>query len=151
MARPHRTRSFSTESSTVIAADAERIRARIGAWETWPEWQSEILSTEQPQRAEPHQIVHGRARLLGFDVHGRSLVLPSPHHTVEQDVVVGVRMTVRYMLEERGSVTAVTHRLDADLPGGLAGTVLSVLLARRLKRMQIDLLRRLKAQLEESA
>ena len=149
MTRPHRTRPFSTESSTLIAVSAEKAKQRIEAWESWPRWQSEILETEQPQWVEAHQVVHGKARLLGFDVHGRSLTLTSDDRLFEQDVVVGVKMRVRYSVEQRGSGSVVTHRLTADLPGGLAGTLLSALLARRLKKMQSDLLERLKGQLEE--
>lgn len=149
MRRPHRTRSFETESSTAISAPAEQIRTRIAAWETWPQWQSEILETEQPRWAEPREIVHGKARLLGFDVHGRSLTTVSDSTRFEQDVVVGVRMRVLYSIEQRDDACVVTHRLSADLPGGLAGRALSIVLARRLRKMQVDLLTRLKSQLEE--
>lgn len=149
MRRPHRTSSFETESSQSISVSPERVRERIEAWESWPEWQSEILETEQPRWLEPHQVVHGKARLLGFDVHGRSLTLQANEKGFEQDVVVGVRMSVRYSVEGAGGGSVVTHRLRADLPGGLAGAVLSVLLSRRLKKMQTDLLKNLKAQLEE--
>ena len=149
MSRPHRTRPFSTEDSTVIAVPAEKAKARIESWETWPRWQSEILETEQPQWVEAHEVVHGKARLLGFDVHGRSLTVGSDDKVFEQDVVVGVKMRVRYSVEQRGSGSVVTHHLSADLPGGLAGSLLSALLSRRLKKMQSDLLNRLKDQLEE--
>lgn len=150
MPRPHRTKFFETQSSEVISAAPEKVRARIEASETWPEWQSEILATEQPDWAEAHQVVHGKARLLGFDVHGRSLTVASEETVLEQDVIVGVKMRVRFTVEPSGPAgSVVTHRLTADLPGGLAGTMLSALLARRLRRMQGDLLRRLKSQLEE--
>lgn len=149
MPRPHRTRPFSTQSSTVIAVPAQKVRERIEASETWPRWQSEILDTERPDWVEAHQVVHGKARLLGFDVHGRSVTLISNDSDFEQDVVVGVRMRVHYSVEARGSGALVTHRLTADLPGGLAGRVLSALLSRRLRKMQADLLSRLKDQLEE--
>ena len=129
----------------------EKAKQRIEAWETWPRWQSEILDTEEPQWIEPHQVVHGKARLLGFDVHGRSLTLTSDDQVFEQDVVVGVRMRVHYSVAAKDPGSVVTHRLTAELPGGLAGTLLSVLLSRRLKKMQVDLLQRLKDQLEESA
>jgi hypothetical protein len=140
-----------TRSTTFISASAEMIRSRIATPKTWPEWQSEILSTEQPRWAEPHEVVHGQARLLGFDVHGRSLTISSEPSAFEQDVVVGVRMHVRYSIEEGSTGCRVTHELKADLPGGLSGRVLSFLLARRLRKMQVDLLGRLKDQLEELA
>lgn len=151
MPRPHRTRAFVTRSSTLISAPAEKIHDRIAAPETWPKWQSEILSTEKPRWVEPHEIVHGRARLLGFDVHGRSLTIATEPLAFEQDVVVGVLMNVRYSIEEGSTGCRVTHELKADLPGGLSGRVLSFLLARRLRKMQVDLLARLKDQLEELA
>lgn len=140
-----------TRSSTLISVPAEKIHDRISASETWPEWQSEILSTEKPRWVEPHEVVHGQARLLGFDVHGRSLTISSEPRAYEQDVVVGVRMHVRYSIEEEPAGCRVSHELTAELPGGLSGRVLSFLLARRLRKMQVDLLGRLKDQLEELA
>lgn len=148
VSRPHRTRNFVTESSTSIAAPSEKVRERITSWKSWPEWQSEIIETDQPEWREAHEIVHGKATLLGFDVHGRSLTVVSEEARFEQDVVVGVRMHVRYLIEGTDQ-TSVTHRLSAELPGGLAGRLLSVFLARRLRKMQLDLLRRLKTQVEE--
>lgn len=149
MPRPHRTRPFETESATFISASSELVRKHIAAPETWPEWQSEILATDRPQWADRREVVHGKARLLGFDVHGRSLTTASEPSLFQQDVVVGVRMRVRYSIEDRSGGCLITHRLEADLPGGLTGRALSVLLARRLRKMQVDLLKRLKAQLEE--
>jgi len=149
MARPHRTHRFKTTSSIAISVAPEVALARISAPETWPEWQSEILSTEPVQGAEARNLVHGKARLLGFDVHGRSLTVGSGTGRFEQDVVVGVRMSVTYEVEPRSTGCSVVHHLEADLPGGLAGRILSVLLARRLRKMQVDLLSRLKAQAEE--
>lgn len=151
MPRPHRTRMFETRSSEFISASPELARARVAAPETWPEWQSEILDTSTPQWAEAHEVVHGKARLLGFDVHGRSLTIASDPAHFEQDVVVGVRMRVRYSIDPREGGCVLTHRLQAELPGGVAGRLLSALLSRRLRKMQADLLRRLKAQLEEFA
>ena len=149
VSRPHRTRNFVTESSTSISASSEKVRERITSWKSWPEWQSEIIETDQPEWREAHEIVHGKATLLGFDVHGRSLTVASEEARFEQDVVVGVRMHVRYLIEPTGSATVLTHRLSAELPGGFAGRLLSVFLARRLRKMQLDLLSRLKTQVEE--
>ncbi len=149
MPRPHRTRPFKTASSAFISASPDRVRERIADAETWPQWQSEILATDSPRWAEAHEVVHGRARLLGFDVHGRSLTTRAEPSRFEQDVVVGVRMRVRYSIEGRPDGCLVTHRLEVDLPGGLSGRALSALLSRRLRKMQGDVLKRLKAQLEE--
>lgn len=149
MARPHRTRRFETSSSIAISVPPEVALARISAPTTWPEWQSEILSTDGAQWAEARDLVHGRARLLGFDVHGRSFTITSEEDRFEQDVVVGVRMRVRYEVDPRPTGCSVAHQMEADLPGGFAGSILSLLLARRLRKMQVDLLNRLKAQLEE--
>ncbi len=39
----------------------------------------------------------------------------------EEDAVVGLRMRVRYTIEDDGDGVVVTHDLETDLPEGLAG------------------------------
>lgn len=107
---------------------------------TWPEWQSEILSVEGPERLVPGDAVLGDAKLLGFKVEGRSTSIEVASDAFVQDVIVGVRMRVRYTVERDGDGARVTHRLESRLPRGIAGSLLSVLLRWRLRKMQKMLL-----------
>jgi hypothetical protein len=107
---------------------------------TWPEWQSEIESTEGPAEVGVGDHVVGNARMLGFAVAGRADIEAVDDAGLEQDVIVGIRMHVGYSVARDDSGWRVTHKLRADLPGGLSGRVLSFFLARRLKRMQRELL-----------
>lgn len=120
--------------------------ARIASPSTWPEWQSEILTTRGPKLAAPGDVVQGRARLLGFEVNGRSDIEEADDEDFFEDVIVGVRMRIRYTVAPNGTGTVIGHQLQADLPAGPAGKVLSLFLARRLRRMQRELLERLRDQ-----
>lgn len=113
---------------------------QIRAPETWPRWQSEIISTSGPETVGEGDVVDGEARLLGFDVTGRSTTRKVSSVAAEQDVVVGVRMRVTYSVTPGPKGSTITHRMEADLPSGIAGSVLSLLLGWRLKRMQRNLL-----------
>ena len=114
--------------------------ARVRSPKTWPRWQSEIVATKGPEPIDEGAVVDGDARLLGFDVTGRSTTLSVSPETVEEDVIVGVRMRVTYSVAPAASGSIVTHRMEADLPTGLAGSLLSLLLSWRLKKMQKTLL-----------
>jgi hypothetical protein len=92
--------------------------------------------------------VSGQARLLGFEVDGSSTAIEIEDSSYEQDVIVGVKMRVRYEISPSSNGSVVKHRLVSDLPAGVSGRVLSFFLARRLKRMQRDLLKGLAAQTE---
>lgn len=118
----------------------EVVLDRILTPATWPEWQSEILRVEGPDRLAPGDAVLGDAKLLGFKVEGRSTSVAVSSDSFVQDVIVGVRMRVRYTVERDGDGARVTHRLESNLPRGLAGSVLSVLLRWRLRKMQRMLL-----------
>ena len=85
-------------------------------------------------------IVEGEARMLGFEVSGRSLTRATSPDLFEEDVIVGVRMSIRYEVERAGTETLVRRHLTADLPGGLAGRVLSAFLKPRLKKMNEQVL-----------
>lgn len=113
---------------------------------TWPEWQSEIVAVDGSQILDEGDVVDGDARLLGFDVTGRSTVLKVAGDAFEEDVIVGVRMRVSYRVTPTASGSTITHRIKADLPSGIAGSVLSLLLGWRLKRMQKSLLAALSEQ-----
>jgi hypothetical protein len=118
---------------------------------SWPEWQSEILSTEGSRELDSGEDVLGTAKLLGFVVDGRSKVVDVSGSALSEDVIVGVRMRVRFELQETDDGCTVTHHLIADLPSGALGRVLSWFLRRRLKRMSTDLLDRLVRQSEETS
>lgn len=107
---------------------------------TWPKWQSEIVAVDGSQTLGQGDVVDGDARLLGFDVTGRSTVVNMADDVFEEDVIVGVRMRVSYTVTPSASGSKITHRIQADLPSGIAGSVLSLLLSWRLKRMQKSLL-----------
>ena len=104
---------------------------------TWPDWQPEIMSTEGPARLEEGDEVYGHAAMLGFRVEGSSKSVAVSSDAYEEDVIVGVRMRIRYEVgrDDAGN-TVVTRTLSTLLPGGLAGRALSFFLKRRLTRMQ---------------
>lgn len=95
-------------------------------------------------------VVDGRAAMMGFEVDGTNRTTRLEDEVIEQEAVVGVGMTITYWLEPSSGGVRITHRLTSDLPSGALGRVLSFFLARRLKRMQRDLLERLVAQVEAS-
>jgi hypothetical protein len=121
---------------------------RILGPRTWPSWQSEIVSIEGPERVEEGDQVAGDARLVGFQVQGRSDAHVVTDDMFIEDVIVGVRMVVTYQVKPTAAGAIVTRTLEAELPRGVAGSVLSVLLRIRLRRMQKKLLRDLVRQAE---
>ncbi len=151
MPRAHHTKIFQTQASIASGASWETVIATILRPSTWPQWQAEIVSTEGPERVEEGAVVDGAARLLGFDVTGRSIATNVQEDVFEEDVIVGVRMRVTYRVMPREGGSLISHRMDADLPAGIAGSVLSLLLRWRLKKMQVRLLDRLRVQAEEAS
>jgi hypothetical protein len=145
---PLRRRSFVTESHREIESPPEVLLNTILAPATWPKWQSEILSTTGNERLSTGDVVSGQARLLGFEVDGSSTAIEIEDSSYEQDVIVGVKMRVRYEISPSSNGAVVKHRLASDLPAGVSGRVLSFFLTRRLKKMQRDLLEGLAAQTE---
>lgn len=131
---------FVIEDSRHAAAAPDRVLERVLAPSTWPEWQSEILATDGPEKLGPGDVVRGRARLLGFEVEGHSTSIEVTDDAYVEDVIVGVRMRVRYSIRPEGDGSRVTHRMESDLPRGISGRVLAFLLRRRLRKMQAYLL-----------
>lgn len=131
---------FVIEDSRHAAAPPGVVLGRVLAPATWPEWQSEILSAEGPEKLAPGDVVRGRAKLLGFEVEGHSTSIEVTDDAYVEDVIVGVRMRIRYSIQKEGDGSRVTHRMESDLPRGVSGRVLSFLLKRRLRRMQAYLL-----------
>lgn len=107
---------------------------------TWPSWQPEILATRGSRELDPGDAVVGDAQMLGFKIAGRADIVSVEEGAIAQDVIVGIRMRVTYELDARGATTLVTHRIDADLPRGLSGRLLSFFLRYRLRAMQRRLL-----------
>lgn len=118
---------------------------------TWPAWQSEILATDGPAPLEVGDEVLGKARMLGFDVEGRSEATSIDAHTFVEDVVVGVRMIVTYSVAEDDSGCTITRTVEMELPGGPLGALLALPLRRRLKKMQDQVLHALAAQASEGS
>ena len=118
---------------------------------TWIDWQSEIKTIEGPPSLEEGDEVTGDAALLGFQVRGRSEALVVTAETFVEDVLVGVRMVVTYEVAPSETGTVITRTLEADMPRGLSGRVLSLLLRTRLRKMQKRALRALAAQAEAAA
>lgn len=141
-------RTFAIQSTVPAACPPKRVMDLLLDPSTWPNWQPEIVSTKGPDRVGTGDFVNGKASMLGFYVDGWSRATSVDERSFSEDVVVGVGMTVRYSVTATPQGTNITHTLVSDLPGGVAGRVLSLLLRWRLKRMQRVALRRLVAQSE---
>jgi hypothetical protein len=142
---------FEIERSVITAAPRSEVMRLILDPSTWPDWQAEIRTSEGPTPLSPSDVVDGRARMLGFDVDGQSVTSHVTDESYEQSVVVGVGMKITYRLEATSEGTKIVHSLSSQLPAGAMGRLLSVFLARRLRKMQKELLRALKAQVEASS
>lgn len=118
---------------------------------TWPDWQDEIVAMEGPERVSTGDLVHGTATLLGFHVVGSSHLTSVDGSSLSEDVVVGVRMRIHYDVSDAGDERVVTRRIEATLPRGLSGRVLTFFLRRRLIRMQEKLLDDLVGQAEAAS
>jgi hypothetical protein len=132
-------------------ADRTTIMRRVLGPKTWPEWQAEIKTVEGPDRIEEGDQVSGDADLVGFRVQGRSDAHVVDEGLFIEDVIVGVRMVITYELEQTERGTRVKRTLEADLPRGFLGGLLSIALRAKLRRMQKKLLRELARQAEVDA
>ena len=121
---------------------------RIAHPHSWPDWQEEIVAMEGPEKVTTGDIVHGTAKLLGFHVVGNSVLVSVDDRSLTEDVIVGVRMKIHYEVADEGSERVITRRIEATLPRGLSGRVLTMLLRRRLVKMQERLLDDLVGQAE---
>jgi hypothetical protein len=64
---------------------------------SWPRWQpDEIHSTDHNGSMVPGDVAREEAQVLGFEVHGHSTATDVGPRVFEEDVVVGVRMRIRY-------------------------------------------------------
>lgn len=147
----NRRNPYRIKDSIDSEADADAVMRRVLGPRTWPEWQSEIKRAEGPSRITEGDQVTGDAQLVGFKVQGRSDAKAVSDELFIEDVIVGVRMVITYEVKPSGRGTRITRTLEADLPAGVAGRVLAILLRAKLGRMQKRLLRDLKDQAEEDA
>ena len=141
--------TFETVTETKVAVARDRVLATIRDASTWPIWQSEIETAEGSGELSPGDAVLGTANMLGFVVHGRSTVVAVDAGSFDEDVIVGVRMRIRFEVSERDGITVIKHRLTSVMPGGPMGKVLSFFLRKRLVRMQQTALRQLADQVAE--
>ena len=126
----------------------EKVLAQLRDPGSWSLWQPEIIAAHGPSPLSEGDTAEGRAHLLGFVVEGRSWTVSSDDDTFEEDVVVGVRMKIRYELKEVPDGVLVTRRVTTSLPRGFSGRILSFFLKRRLSKMQRDVLDELVVQSE---
>ncbi|MEO8324047.1 MAG: SRPBCC family protein [Actinomycetota bacterium] len=138
-----RREDFESVRQREVGAPRERVLATIRDASTWPIWQPEIEATEGSEELSPGDAVLGTADMLGFVVHGRSTVVAVDECSFDEDVIVGVRMRIRFEVSERDGVTVIKHRLTAVMPRGPMGKILSFFLRKRLVRMQETALRQL--------
>ncbi|HZA19527.1 MAG TPA: SRPBCC family protein [Actinomycetota bacterium] len=139
-------RSFRIENSTQVRATPDEVRRLLADPSTWSQWQPEIISASGPSPMERGDVARGEADMLGFEVHGHTEALDVTDEVFEEDVIVGVRMVVRYEVSASPTGTRVTHRLTAQLPGGLSGRILSLFLRPRLRALQRGVLERIARQ-----
>ena len=144
-------RHYRIEDHIDTRADRDVVMGRVLAPRTWPEWQAEIKTVEGPERMEEGDQVSGDAELVGFRVQGRSDAHVVDDELFIEDVIVGVRMVITYQVTRTSGGTRITRTLEADLPGGVLGGLLSIALRARLRKMQKRLLRDLAAQAEAEA
>ncbi|MDQ3954592.1 MAG: SRPBCC family protein [Actinomycetota bacterium] len=139
---------FVTERSSPARCSPDSVIGLLLDASKRPGWQPEVISAEGPVRLTTGDSVWGRARMLGFGVEGRSVATTVSSTLYEEQVIVGVGMTVRYEVRPSDDGCLVVHHLESHLPTGFSGRVLSLLLRARLKRMQKTALARLVAQSE---
>jgi len=93
-------------------------------------------------------VARGKAQMLGFYVDGHATAVEIGNAHFQQDVIVGVRMGIRYELKPIEGGTMITHTLSAEMPSGISGRVLALFLRRRLRWLQRTALENLVLQSE---
>ena len=144
-------RTFTIETSMTAKCSVDDVMSRLLDASKWPAWQPEIIATEGPARVGRGDVVRGRARMLGFDVDGRSDALEVGEGVFEEDVIVGVSMRVRYEVRPESDGCLVIHQLESRLPAGVSGRLLAFLLRARLRKMQRTAIERLVTQSESAS
>ncbi|MFN2525787.1 MAG: hypothetical protein ABR505_05930 [Actinomycetota bacterium] len=113
-----------------------------------PNWQPEILWMRGPDRLAEGDEQYGRARMMGFEVAGRSRTIAASNGVFEEEALIGVRLRIRYEITDADGGIEIAHHLTADLPRGFWGRIVSLFLRSRLRVMQLRALRNLAAQTE---
>ena len=144
-------RPFEITRDVLTSASPEEVLAIVRSPATWPQWQSEIVTTEGPDPVTPGDVVRGDASMLGFEVDGHSTIETSSESILDEDVIVGLRMRVTYSVELVGDRTRLRHKFSARLPGGVWGGLLALFMRRRFRKMQRDLLADLARHVERAA
>lgn len=129
-------RPFVVQTARDARCSPGRVMEQILDSGRWPSWQPEISETRGSNKLVGGDVVTGDASMLGFDVSGHATVEDVSISLFDEDVIVGVRMRIRYEVTVRGDGCTVTAKLTAYLPRGAAGRVLSLFLKRRLRWMQ---------------
>src|SRR5919106_5214900 len=115
--------TFTIETARVATCPPEAVMTHLLDATRWPVWQPEIVSTQGPRRVSEGDVVTGHARLLGFGVAGRSEIEVVDPTELEEDVLVGISMRVRYRLQPVDGGTMITARLIAERSTGLSGQI----------------------------
>jgi hypothetical protein len=139
---------FEIESSHHAFCSPDAVHRLLVEPSSWPQWQPEIRTVDHDGSMTSGDVARGEAEMLGFTVHGHSTATEVGPRFFEEDVIVGVRMRIRYELLPVTDGVVITHRLSAAMPRGPAGRVLSFFLRRRLRHLQRTALERLAAQSE---
>lgn len=139
---------YRIQDHVVTRASKDSVMDLVLAPRTWPQWQTEIKTIEGPDRIDDGDQLSGDAELVGFRVQGRSDAHVVDDGLFIEDVIVGVRMVITYEVKTTDSGTRVTRTLEADLPRGMLGNILAVVLRARLRKMQKRLLDELVGQAE---
>ncbi len=137
---------FRIEDAVESRAKAEAVMSVVRDPSTWPQWQSEIETTNGSSPLEAGDDVTGYARMSGFLVEGRSTTLEVSDKELVEHAIVGVGMRITYRVEPTDSGSRIIRTLDATLPGGLLGTPVAWMLRWRLRKMQKDVLAKLSSQ-----
>ena len=93
-------------------------------------------------------VARGKAHMLGFHVDGHATAVDVGGSYIEQDVIVGIRMGIRYEVKPIEGGAMITHTLNAQMPSGISGRILAVFLRRRLRWLQRTALENLVLQSE---
>lgn len=141
-------RTFTLSGSRLASCEPATILALVGDATKWPSWQPEIKSIKGPTAMVSGDVARGKARMLGFHVDEHATAVDSGGDFFEQDVIVGVRMGIRYEVKHIEGGTMITHTLIAQMPSGISGRVLALFLRRRLRWLQRTALENLVVQSE---
>jgi len=141
-------RTFELSGSRLATCEPEKILGLVADASKWPSWQPEIKSIEGPRAMASGDVARGKAQMLGFYVDGHATAVEVGNAYFRQDVIVGVRMGIRYELKPIEGGTMITHILSAEMPSGISGRILALFLRRRLRWLQRTALENLVLQSE---